>query len=193
MKHTYVIPGAVLSAALLLTAGCDKSEPTTNDSAVKTNPPAAAPAQPTVSAPAAAPTPAPAPAVPTPASAVVPTAPAPPSTPTIRPAALVTTASNQVQTAAVALTNRIGNALSVSNPPTLSGTNNFQVQALLEKAKSLTDNQQYQEALATVTKIYEQKLTPEQKLKADELKNQIQNALSQKATGAALDMFGGKK
>ena len=72
-----------------------------------------------------------------------------------------------------------------------------QVQALLEKARNLTSNQKYQEALGTVTQLYTTKLTPEQKQKVDDLKSQIQTAITQKATSEASsalgNILGGKK
>ena len=68
-----------------------------------------------------------------------------------------------------------------------------QVQALLEQAKNLTSNQKYQEALGTLTQLYNTKLTPEQKQQADELKVQIQPAVTQKAASSLGNFLGGKK
>ena len=79
----------------------------------------------------------------------------------------------------------------MTNQGPLTTTN--EVQALLERAKTLTANQKYQDALATVTELYSKKLTPDQKQKADDLKNQIQAALANKAASSLGDMFGGSK
>jgi outer membrane PBP1 activator LpoA protein len=64
---------------------------------------------------------------------------------------------------------------------------------LLDQAKNLTSNQKYQEALGTLTQLYATKLTPEQKQQADDLKAQIQTAVSQKAASTLGNFLGGKK
>ncbi len=109
--------------------------------------------------------------------------------------ALTQAVISQIQALAGGATNRGINALAITNQVASAATN--QVQALLDKARLLTSNQKYQEALNTVSQLYATKLTPEQKQKADDLKNQIQTALAQKASseaGSVLgNMLGGKK
>ena len=125
--------------------------------------------------------------------------------PTATKAAMVTngtlgsTLQSAVQPQQLALaqsaTNQLLAALSATNQVAALGTN--QVEVLLQRAKTLSANQKYQEALDTVTQLYSTKLTPAQKQKADDLKAQIQTSLTQKATaeaGSALGNFlGGKK
>jgi hypothetical protein len=109
--------------------------------------------------------------------------------------ASVLASTNRTQALATALTNQLVAALAATNQAGLTGTN--RIQALLEQAKVLTANQKYQEALQTVTELYNNKLTPEQKQKADELSVQIQTALTQKAASGASsalgNLLGGKK
>lgn len=142
-------------------------------------------------------------AVPTPVAGI-PAVPAVSPTNTANPAAAVMQSqplglsqgvSNQIQGLAAGATNGLLAGLAATNQ-VLSTTTN-QVQALLDKAKLLTSNQKYQDALATLTQLYQTKLTPEQKQQADALKTQIQNALAQKATSGAAsalgDLFNSKK
>jgi len=63
---------------------------------------------------------------------------------------------------------------------------------LLEQAKALTANQKYQDALTTLTELYQTKLTPEQKQQADTLKAQIQTAMAEKATSALGSFLGAR-
>jgi hypothetical protein len=98
-------------------------------------------------------------------------------------------ATNQFQAMAAAATNKGLAALGMTNQALASGTN--QVQALLEKAKTLTANQKYQDALGYVTQLYNTKLTPDQKQQVDALKAQIQTAMAQKAESQATSVLGG--
>jgi hypothetical protein len=211
MKNTYLMSGLALSALLLLIPGCGKPETPADKSAGNPIPPAkpvqaqpAQPPQPTEVKKAATTTLPTEPAKPAPpttptvtqtpaAPATPPAAPPPAPAPVIQPAALVQTASNQIHAVATAITNQALSALGVTNLSASALTNNYQVQALLDRAKALTANQNYQEALAVVSQIYQNKLTPDQKQKVDDLKNQIQTAIAQKATGSALDILGGRK
>jgi hypothetical protein len=98
-------------------------------------------------------------------------------------------ATNQFQAMAAAATNKALAALGMTNQALASGTN--QVGALLEKAKILTANQKYQDALGYVTQLYNTKLTPDQKQQVDTLKAQIQTAMAQKAESQASSVLGG--
>jgi len=104
-------------------------------------------------------------------------------------------ATNEFRALTQNATNQSQAALASTTPVAVAGTN--QVQALLEKAKSLTQNQKYQEALTNLTQLYNSKLTPEQKQKADDLKAQVQAGLAKKATEEATsvlgNILGGKK
>jgi hypothetical protein len=111
--------------------------------------------------------------------------------PQIKPISLSQTATNEARALAAAATNAVLGALAATNQAASTSTN--QVQALLERAKTLSVNQKYQDALATLTEIYNTKLTPEQKQKADELKVQIETAMSQKAASSLGNILGGQK
>ena len=97
--------------------------------------------------------------------------------------------TNQWQALTAAATNRLLGALGTTNSVALTTTN--QVQVLLEQAKALTTNQNYQAALGKVTELYNTKLTPEQKQQVDALKTQIQTAAAQKAAAEASSVLGG--
>jgi hypothetical protein len=99
--------------------------------------------------------------------------------------------TNQLQALAATATNRVLAALGMTNQVAATTTN--QVATLLEQAKNLTSNQKYQEALATLSQLYATKLTPEQKQQADDLKAQVQTAMTQKAASALGNFLGGKK
>jgi hypothetical protein len=105
------------------------------------------------------------------------------------------TATNQLQALASTVSNPVLATLATTNQVATATTN--QVQALLETAKTLSSNQKYQEALGTLAQVYETKLTPDQKQKADELKAQIQTMLTEKAASGASsvlgNILGGKK
>jgi hypothetical protein len=101
------------------------------------------------------------------------------------------TGTNQLQVLAAVATNRAIAALATTNQLASAATN--QVQALLDQAKKLTSNQKYQEALATLTQLYNTKLTPEQKQKADNIKAQVEAGLAQKAASTLGNILGGKK
>ncbi|MDB6033664.1 MAG: hypothetical protein JWM16_4002 [Verrucomicrobiales bacterium] len=103
--------------------------------------------------------------------------------------AVASSTTNQLQALATAATNQVLGALGLTNSVSAAVTN--QVEVLLEKAKILSNNQKYQEALTTVTQLYNTKLTPEQRQKADDLKAQIQASLAQKATTEANSVLGG--
>ena len=107
-----------------------------------------------------------------------------------QPLSLAQAGSNQFQALAATATNGILAALGMTNQ--IATTTN-QVQALLEQAKKLSGSQKYQEALGTLTQLYETKLTPQQKQQADDLKAQIQTAMAQKAASALGNFLGGKK
>jgi hypothetical protein len=98
---------------------------------------------------------------------------------------------NRLQALAAAATNRAIAALATTNQLASTATN--QVQALLEQAKKLTSNQKYQDALATLTQLYNTKLTPEQKQQADDIKAQVEAGLAQKAASTLGNFLGGKK
>ncbi len=99
-------------------------------------------------------------------------------------------ATNQLQALTSSATNNLLTALGATNGAASTSTN-FAVQALLEKAKILSSNQKYQEALTTLTTVYETQLTTEQKQQADALKSQIQTALAEKAVSGASSALGG--
>jgi hypothetical protein len=152
-------------------------------------------------APVATLTPSPAPPISTTTAAIPPTATSTTQVSTLQttPAAqqsnLVQAAKEQLKVLAAPQTNQAAVAPSTTNAIAKATTN--QVAVLLEQAKALTSNQKYQEALATVTELYNNKLTPEQKQQVDALKNQIQTALAQKATSGAAatlgNLLGGQK
>ncbi len=72
-----------------------------------------------------------------------------------------------------------------------------QAQTLLDHAKSLVSDQKYQEALNTVGQLTGFKLTADQQKTLDDLKSQIQSALSnatvKDAASALGNALGGKK
>jgi hypothetical protein len=193
MKYNHALLGLLAGTALLVASGCSKEQPSvtpTGDNAAKvpeaaataTPPPAPAPVANAPAAPSQPPAEPPvvkAPEVPT---APVATAPA---------AAAPQPATDQLQALAAAVTNQVAAALGTTNQ--LASMATTQVQALLDQAKSLTANQKYQEALTTLTELYNTQLTPEQKQQADALKAQIQTAMSQKASSALDNFLGGKK
>jgi hypothetical protein len=219
MKHTCSILEMVAAAVLLLATGCSKEEaPATSTSTERTTPAVASPANASAGAQPSAPatkqqeapltsastqsvavpvaTAATAPAntnttVQAPVPALrQPTAPpaaaspnATAAAPQIQPISLAQTVTNEARALAAAATNTVLGALATTN----------QVQALLEHAKALTANQKYQDALATLTELYNTKLTPEQKQKADELKAQIETAMTQKAASSLGNILGGQK
>lgn len=92
---------------------------------------------------------------------------------------------------ATAITNKVASALGTTNQ--LASAAVTQVQALLDQAKSLTANEKYQEALATLSQLYNSQLTAEQKQQVDALKVKIQTAMSQKAASTLGNFLGGKK
>ncbi len=112
-----------------------------------------------------------------------------------QPTGLAQAMTNESGTLASDLSNQVTADVGLTNQAASMTTN--QVAVLLERAKSLTSNQQYQEALSTVTQLYNTKLTPAQKMQVDQLKSQIQTALAQKAAAGASsalgNFFGGKK
>jgi hypothetical protein len=220
MKYKHSILGLAAGTALLLSAGCSKQESpatTAGETADKSQAPAASEKQEMAQAPKAADI---QPAAATkPADATM-AAPAPvaaqPQQATAEQALVKTgvvsgrvTAQtlaatlraqrdsaaqagvNQVETLAAAGTNQALAGLALTNQLASASTN--QVQALLEQAKSLTKNQKYQEALTSLTQLYSTKLTPAQKQQADDLKAQIQTAMTQKASSALGNILGGKK
>jgi hypothetical protein len=244
----YTLFSLTAGTALLLAAGCGKSESPTAEpdratkvpapeatpkkvtetpaatnrqtaisampeaaSAVKSAPASAvAPASVPTNVPAPKPAPAVAPAtnsaVSTPAGTQANSAPGAAS-PTLAQLTLAQTATNQIQALAAAATNQfrglaaaatnqVGTALAMTNQSGLLANTN-QIPVLLEKARVLTSNQKYQDALDTLAQLYNTKLTPEQQQKAEEINRQIQAGLLQKAqseASSALGNFlGGKK
>ena len=99
--------------------------------------------------------------------------------------------TNKLQALAATATNGVLATLGMTNQVASTTTN--QVQTLLEQAKNLTSNQKYQEALDKLTQLYATKLTPAQKQQADDLKAQIQTAVTQKAASTLGNFLGGKK
>ena len=99
--------------------------------------------------------------------------------------------TDQLHALAGAATNGAVAAMGMTNQTASTATN--QVQALLDQAKNLTSNQKYQEALGTLTQVYNSKLTPDQQQQADSLKAQIQSSMTQKAGSALGGILGGKK
>jgi hypothetical protein len=210
-QETIVTPTADKTATSPAPAAVEKPQGVEALKATISQP--AAPAKPEVAAtinPAVA---TPAPAIVSATATATVTVAAPPQKPAAdQPVAIapVAAASNTVGTTAAAwksssqagqlslaqaATNQVQAALGMTNQAALTRTN--QVQVLLEQAKSLTTNQKYQEALATLTQLYNTKLTPEQKQQADDLKTQIETALAQKAgaeaSSALGNILGGKK
>ena len=197
MKLTCSILELVAAAVLLLATGCSKKEsPATATSTQSTTPPVSTPATGAISPAntnAALQALAPAVRQPTttpPAASTNATAATPAATPQIQPVSLAQTATNEARALAAAATNALLGALANTNQAAFT-TN--QVQALLDHAKALTANQKYQDALATLTELYNTKLTPEQKQKADDLKVQIESAMAQKAASSLGNILGGQK
>ena len=201
MKHSTLLLGLVAGTVLLVASGCSKSQPSvtpTSDNATKAPEaaaPAAPPPAPVAEAPAARPQ---APAEQAAARAPeVPLAPAATAPAALAPVAATPRAgasqpaNDQLQALAAALTNKVAAALGTTNQ--LASMATTQVQALLDQAKSLTANEKYQEALATITQLYSNQLTPAQKQQVDALKAQIQTAMGQKAGSALGNFLGGKK
>jgi predicted small lipoprotein YifL len=216
MIYKHVFLGLIATAALMSATGCGKQASTTTPPVEKTTSvqtpaekpqivdttpktPAAVPVATSNPEPLPVATPAPAPnplaATPPPATPAVESKPT-----TVPPSTLQTSfqaqklavsqaVTNQVQAVPTAATNQVLGALGLTN--SVSGAVTNQVEALLEKAKVLSNNQKYQEALTTVTQLYNTKLTPEQRQKADDLKAQIQASLAQKASTEANSVLGG--
>jgi hypothetical protein len=193
MNSNYSLWGLAAGAAFLLTNGCSKSEspaPPAADKTTTTQTPVAA------EQPQAVPTPLPTNSQPAPfarpESSVTVTPPVPavatPDT-TLPPGApsFAAPEANQLSLAQTA-TNQALAVLGTTSQ--LVAATSTQVEALLDRAKSLTANQKYQEALNTLTQLYATKLTPGQKQKADDLKSQIQTAVAQKATSALGGVLG---
>lgn len=131
--------------------------------------------------------------MPAPTPAAVAPPPAAPGADTGAPPAqtLQQAGTDQLHALAGAATNGAVAAMGMTNQTASTATN--QVQALLDQAKNLTSNQKYQEALGTLTQVYNSKLTPDQQQQADSLKAQIQSSMTQKAGSALGGILGGKK
>ncbi|HWH69290.1 MAG TPA: hypothetical protein VNT26_07880 [Candidatus Sulfotelmatobacter sp.] len=119
--------------------------------------------------------------------------------------ALATTATNAANAAVSSAQQMLVQKLAVTQSvpalsnqvQTVAGTATNQVQGLIEKAKSLTSNQKYQEALTVVQQLSQIQLTPEQQKLVADLKGQVQSALAKQAGTNALSalgsILGGKK
>ncbi len=194
MKIRHAILGITAGTALFLTSGCSKQEQPPAETPKAMNPApseAQTPAEPAKAAPeqvrpAAAPAATASQAVSTAASEVQKAAEA--SKPAAQEAQA--TAMQAVQTAAT-------QAVTVATAAVASAASTTQVQALIDKAKNLTANQKYQDALTVVQQLYSMKLTPEQQTLVDGLKAQIQSAMAKatvtNATSVLGNVLGGKK
>ena len=220
MTYKHLILGLAAGTAFLVATGCSKQEssatPSTDNAtrsqapmdsetrrpapapnASESQPPAAANKPELVATPnTAAASPAPGsvadqPVVKTPAASGSDATTTPAGSVRAQQLSLAQSGTNQLQALATSATNRALAALGTTNQAASMTTN--QVQALLEQTKNLTSNQKYQEALGTLTQLYNTKLTPEQKQQADELKVQIQTAVTQKAASSLGNFLGGKK
>jgi hypothetical protein len=226
LNYKYSLMGLAAGTALLLAGGCSKQEspaapaadnsPKASSVVSGDNAPAVQAPKAVDSRPAVSPTPAPAaaavPVAVTTAPATNPVAVQSPKAAADQPTAttpvasaiitnepqrlaLAQSATNQFKALAAARTDQLLAALGTTNQVLALGTN--QVEVLLQRAKTLSANQKYQEALDTVTQLYSTKLTPDQKQKADDLKAQIQTSLTQEATAKASsalgNFLGGKK
>jgi hypothetical protein len=112
------------------------------------------------------------------------------------PQAAVEAAGEKAQATVTAAVEQATSTVATQATAAVTGATN-EVPALIEKAKGMVSNQQYQEALTVVNQLSNLKLTPEQQQLVDGLKTQIQSALAKtSASGAASALgnaLGGKK
>jgi hypothetical protein len=197
MKSIYSVLGLTAGVAMLLAVGCGKEQPPSTETTKAMNPPATDTQKAAeVQKPAAEPSPAPAAAQQAVSSAASDAqkavdAQTPAAAPTPPPAPATT---DQAVQAAPAQTDATMATTAAAAAPSAAST---QVQGLVDKAKGLVTNQQYQEALTVVQQLSSMKLTPEQQTMVDGLKTQIQAALAKTAASDAAsslnNVLGGKK
>ncbi|HWQ92825.1 MAG TPA: hypothetical protein VN673_14205 [Clostridia bacterium] len=94
--------------------------------------------------------------------------------------AAAATATTQIQNTTATVKTQLQSVATSANAQLQNATASAdsQVQALIEKAKGLVTNKQYQDALTTLQQLGNLKLTPAQEKVVTDLKTQIQSALA---------------
>jgi len=170
MKFKTLNAGFVVCALVVTLNGCTRSETPATTPSEPSKPVAAVTnaALPAASAPAAEAKPAEVkPAVETTAAAAVPTT-----------EKATTTAAAAAETA------------TATAPPTVAAAT-VQAQTLIDKAKSLVDAKQYQDAMNIINQLNTMKLSAEQQKLVDDLKVQIQQLMSNTTVSNAVNSVGG--